>query len=167
LNPDASAVLNLSEDHLDRYAGMRDYADAKQRIFLGDGIQVVNRQDEWARGMAGSGRKVFTFGLDAPWEDGNWGLRDIDGELWLAEGRANLMKVSELKVKACTTPRMRSPHWLYAVRSVFHMSRCSTRSTRLKVCRIACRKSPKSKASRSMTIPRAPMSAPHSPRSWG
>jgi len=57
LNPEAAAVLNLSEDHLDRYAGMRDYADAKQRIFLGDGIQVVNRQDEWARGMAGSGRK--------------------------------------------------------------------------------------------------------------
>jgi len=99
LNPDAAAVLNLSEDHLDRYAGMRDYADAKQRIFLGDGIQVVNRQDDWARGMAGSGRKVFTFGLDAPWEDGNWGVREIDGELWLAEGRANLMKVSELKVE--------------------------------------------------------------------
>jgi UDP-N-acetylmuramoylalanine--D-glutamate ligase len=99
LNPDAAAVLNLSEDHLDRYAGMRDYADAKERVFLGDGIQVVNRQDDWARGMAGPGRKVLTFGLDEPWDDGNWGLRDIEGELWLAEGRANLMKVSELKVE--------------------------------------------------------------------
>ena len=45
LNPDAAVVLNLSEDHLDRYSGMRDYADAKARIFLGDGIQIVNRQD--------------------------------------------------------------------------------------------------------------------------
>jgi UDP-N-acetylmuramoylalanine--D-glutamate ligase len=98
LNPDAAAVLNVSEDHLDRYSGMRDYADAKARIFLGDGIQVVNREDDWARGMIGPGRKVFTFGLDEPWNDGNWGLRDIEGELWLAEGRANLMKVSELKV---------------------------------------------------------------------
>jgi UDP-N-acetylmuramoylalanine--D-glutamate ligase len=98
LNPDAAAVLNLSEDHLDRYSGMRGYADAKSRIFLGDGIQVVNRQDDWARGMVGPGRKVFTFGLNEPWNEGNWGLRDIDGELWLAEGRANLMKVGELKV---------------------------------------------------------------------
>jgi UDP-N-acetylmuramoylalanine--D-glutamate ligase len=98
LNPDAAAVLNMSEDHLDRYSGMRDYADAKARIFLGDGIQVVNRQDNWARDMIGPGRKVFTFGLDEPWNEGNWGLRDIDGELWLAEGRANLMKVAELKV---------------------------------------------------------------------
>ena len=98
LNPDAAAVLNVSEDHLDRYSGMRDYADAKARIFLGDGIQVVNREDGWARGMIGPGRKVFTFGLDEPWNEGNWGLRDIEGELWLAEGRANLMKISELKV---------------------------------------------------------------------
>ncbi len=98
LNPDAAAVLNLSEDHLDRYSGLREYADAKARIFFGDGIQVVNRQDNWAYGMVEPGRKVFTFGLDEPWNEGNWGLRDIDGELWLAEGRANLMKVSELKV---------------------------------------------------------------------
>src|SRR5690242_17945063 len=33
LDPDAAAVLNLSEDHFDRYAGMRDYANAKARIF--------------------------------------------------------------------------------------------------------------------------------------
>jgi UDP-N-acetylmuramoylalanine--D-glutamate ligase len=98
LNPDAAVVLNLSEDHLDRYSGMRDYADAKARIFLGEGIQVVNRQDDWARSMAGPGRKVLTFGLDEPWNEGNWGLRDIGGELWLAEGRANLMRVAELKV---------------------------------------------------------------------
>ena len=98
LNPDAAAVLNLSEDHLDRYSGMRDYADAKARIFLGDGIQVINREDGWSSDMIGPGRKVFTFGLDEPWNEGNWGLRGIEGELWLAEGRANLMKVSELKV---------------------------------------------------------------------
>ena len=98
LNPDAAAVLNMSEDHLDRYSGMGDYADAKARIFLGNGIQIVNRDDARARSMTGPGRKVLTFGLDEPWNEGNWGMRDIEGELWLAEGRANLMKVSELKV---------------------------------------------------------------------
>ena len=98
LNPEAATVLNVSEDHLDRYSDMRAYAEAKSRIFQGDGTQVVNREDTWARSMIGPGRKVLTFGLDEPWNEGNWGLRDIAGELWLAEGRANLMKVSELKV---------------------------------------------------------------------
>jgi UDP-N-acetylmuramoylalanine--D-glutamate ligase len=59
---------------------------------------VINRGDLWAREMARPGRRIFTFGLDEPHEEGAWGLRDLDGELWLAEGRANLMKVSELKV---------------------------------------------------------------------
>ncbi|HZF22112.1 MAG TPA: UDP-N-acetylmuramoyl-L-alanine--D-glutamate ligase [Burkholderiales bacterium] len=98
LNVDAGTVLNLSEDHLDRYAGIREYAQAKARIFFGNGAQVINREDAWAREMAASGRRVFTFGLDEPREEGAWGLRNLDGELWLAEGRANLMKVSELKV---------------------------------------------------------------------
>ncbi len=98
LNPEAAAVLNLSEDHLDRYADMQGYADAKARIFMGDGIQIVNRQDARVRTMVRAGQKEFTFGLDEPWKENEWGLRNVEGELWLAEGRANLMKVSELKV---------------------------------------------------------------------
>jgi len=98
LNVDAGAVLNLSEDHLDRYEDMREYAQAKARIFYGDGAQVINRDDAWARSMGRPDRRVFTFGRDEPRNEGAWGLRNIDGELWLAEGRANLMKVSELKV---------------------------------------------------------------------
>jgi len=45
LNAEAAAVLNLSEDHLDRYPGMPDYAKAKERVFIGDGVQVLNRED--------------------------------------------------------------------------------------------------------------------------
>jgi UDP-N-acetylmuramoylalanine--D-glutamate ligase len=47
LNVDVGAVLNLSEDHLDRYAGMREYAQAKARIFFGNGVQLINREDAW------------------------------------------------------------------------------------------------------------------------
>ena len=52
LDPHVAACLNLSEDHLDRYAGMAVYAQAKARIFRGNGVQVLNRQDVWCRGMA-------------------------------------------------------------------------------------------------------------------
>ena len=74
LCPDAATVLNLSEDHLDRYDGMREYAAAKARIFLGSaighgddrGMQILNRNDSMVRGMALGGRKQITFGWICP-----------------------------------------------------------------------------------------------------
>jgi UDP-N-acetylmuramoylalanine--D-glutamate ligase len=35
LQADAATVLNISEDHLDRYAGIDDYAASKARVFQG------------------------------------------------------------------------------------------------------------------------------------
>jgi len=45
LDADAASVLNVTEDHLDRYDGMADYAAAKERIFEGHGTQILNRAD--------------------------------------------------------------------------------------------------------------------------
>lgn len=46
--PDVAALLNLSEDHLDRYPDYQAYIDAKLRIFenqTGEDFAVVNRDD--------------------------------------------------------------------------------------------------------------------------
>lgn len=46
--PDVAVLLNLSEDHLDRYPSYQAYIDAKLRIFenqTGDDYAVVNRDD--------------------------------------------------------------------------------------------------------------------------
>ena len=98
LNAEAAVVLNLSEDHLDRYHDVNEYADTKSRIFQGDGVQILNRQDALSRQMALGGRCAFTFGSDEPRDRHEWGLRTVDGELWLAEGPENLIKASELQV---------------------------------------------------------------------
>jgi UDP-N-acetylmuramoylalanine--D-glutamate ligase len=98
LDAQVAACLNLSEDHLDRYAAMVDYARAKARIFRGSGSQVLNRQEVWSRSMAVAGRKVFTFGLDEPANDREWGLTESQGETWLAQGNQKLMGVSQLRV---------------------------------------------------------------------
>jgi len=74
LQPRAATVLNLSEDHLDRYDDMREYAAAKARIFGGDGLQLLNRGDSWSCGMALPGRRKVTFGLDVPEAGEDWGL---------------------------------------------------------------------------------------------
>ncbi len=98
LNPAAATVLNVSEDHLDRYSGMDEYARAKARIFRGEGIQVLNRDDARSMRMAVADRKQLSFGLDAPGRAEDFGLLRVDGELWLAQGATPLLGSSELSI---------------------------------------------------------------------
>ena len=99
LAADAATVLNISEDHLDRYRGIDDYARAKARIFSGDGIQVLNRDDPRSLAMALPGRKTISFGLDIPRRAQDWGLLERGGEPWLAQGaNTTLLAVRELKL---------------------------------------------------------------------
>ena len=64
LECDSAAMLNLSQDHLDRYASMTDYAAAKARIFLNAKHQVLNRQDPVSMSMKQRGQGLSTFGTD-------------------------------------------------------------------------------------------------------
>jgi UDP-N-acetylmuramoylalanine--D-glutamate ligase len=111
LRPDAAAVLNLSEDHLDRYVDMHSYAAAKRRLFLhgvpagdargGDGckgVQVLNRDDPLVRGMALAGRKQMSFGLGLPAGGSDFGLLHEGDTTWLMQGDTRLLKTSELGV---------------------------------------------------------------------
>ncbi|MCC6852112.1 MAG: UDP-N-acetylmuramoyl-L-alanine--D-glutamate ligase [Rubrivivax sp.] len=104
--PDAAAVLNLSEDHLDWHGSLAAYAEAKARIFGSRAAMVVNRDDarveamvpqppaaEAAPAAAAKGRgrakpkfvprRVVRFGLGAPQQPGDWGLLEEGGMVWL------------------------------------------------------------------------------------
>lgn len=94
LDADAATVLNLSEDHMDRYPDMGAYAAAKARIFSGDGVQVVNRDDARSLAMARPGRHAVSFGLDRCPKGENFGL--CEDELCL--GGDMLMPLSALPV---------------------------------------------------------------------
>lgn len=98
LNADAAAVLNVSEDHLDRYGSVDEYAAAKARIFQGSGMQVLNRDDARCMAMALPGREVVTFGLDAPRNERDFGVVRDGGDIWLTCGRERLLKAGELQV---------------------------------------------------------------------
>jgi UDP-N-acetylmuramoylalanine--D-glutamate ligase len=94
LAPSAATVLNLSEDHMDRYDAIADYAAAKARIFAGAGTQVLNRGDAWSMRMREAALPCVTFGLDAPPAEADWGVR---GDV-LVHGGETLMSVDELPV---------------------------------------------------------------------
>ncbi len=63
LNADAVCVLNISEDHLDRYDNLLDYAHSKAKILLGAGVQVLNADDALCRAMAAKDAPVKWFSL--------------------------------------------------------------------------------------------------------
>ncbi len=96
LNADTATALNVSDDHLDRYAGLDDYAAAKARIFYGEGVQVLNRQDHRVMDMALPGRRTISFGLDVPTGANDFGLREKSGAPWIARGDSLLLPVTEL-----------------------------------------------------------------------
>ncbi len=93
LNPDVAVVLNVTEDHMDRYPDMVAYAAAKARIYEGCHHPVSNRDDPW-----NLRESALTFGLGEPDGFQAWGVRRWLGEEWLVEGRRHVMKCSELRV---------------------------------------------------------------------
>jgi UDP-N-acetylmuramoylalanine--D-glutamate ligase len=86
LDLDAATMLNLSEDHLDRYSGMAAYGAAKARIFAGTGLQVLNRDDTASLAMHREHRRVMTFGLNEPHNEHELGLLRRDAGFVLAQG---------------------------------------------------------------------------------
>ncbi|MSN25949.1 MAG: UDP-N-acetylmuramoyl-L-alanine--D-glutamate ligase [Geobacter sp.] len=72
--PTVAALLNLSEDHLDRYPGYQDYINAKLRIFenqTADDFAVLNRDDELVWEQAGKlSAQVFPFSRKMELEEG-------------------------------------------------------------------------------------------------
>ena len=92
----AATVLNVSANHMDRYAGIADYAGAKARIFLGATVQVINRDDPIVRLMRLPGRTVQTFGAGVPLSEEEWGLVERADGTWLARGGELIMHASRL-----------------------------------------------------------------------
>lgn len=96
LNADAATVLNVTQDHLDRYADMTAYAAAKARIFAGQGVQLLNREDAYSQAMALPQHTIQSFGLGAPANDAEWGLVQVEGEDWLAHGQEKLLPCKDI-----------------------------------------------------------------------
>jgi UDP-N-acetylmuramoylalanine--D-glutamate ligase len=103
LHPDAATVLNISQDHMDRYATLDDYAAAKLRVFAGEGVQVLNRDDARVMAMALPGRAQWSFGLlpaepEVGTKHGHFGLTTRKDRLWLCEGEEALLPVDKLTI---------------------------------------------------------------------
>jgi len=98
LNADAATVLNVCEDHLDRYDGMDGYAAAKKRILDGCGVQVLNRDDARCMAMKNAVSKCVSFGLNAPGCETDFGIEREGSDIWLVQGNQRLIRAGELQL---------------------------------------------------------------------
>ncbi len=85
--PKVAVLLNVTEDHLDRYRDFEDYARTKGRLFAqqdGRDFAVVNRDDPVALELAEAGRaEQYLFGHGpSPAQ----GMYDDGESAWLVEG---------------------------------------------------------------------------------
>jgi UDP-N-acetylmuramoylalanine--D-glutamate ligase len=94
----AAAVLNISADHMDRYASIDEYARAKQRIFARAATLVINADDPLvaAMRMGAKKRRVITFSTQR--DDADFGLVRRDGRISLARQGVALLDTARLKI---------------------------------------------------------------------
>lgn len=93
LNAFASALLNISPDHLDRYDSEQEYQNAKAKVFNGDGVMVINVDDSYVNQLAQPKRNQITFGKDA-----DFSVITKDGKQYLAGQGQTLIEIDKLKI---------------------------------------------------------------------
>jgi UDP-N-acetylmuramoylalanine--D-glutamate ligase len=98
--PKAAAFLNLSEDHLDRYRGLDDYAAAKRRLFRDmdeDGIAVLNADDPVSSGTETRARRRL-FSRRRRVEDGCWADAGRIVEVAPGGSEVELFRAADLRI---------------------------------------------------------------------
>jgi UDP-N-acetylmuramoylalanine--D-glutamate ligase len=123
--PDAAAVLNVTDDHLDWHGSMASYAAAKARAWGREAVMVINRDDAQVEALAAAAQAVakaatvaaakpgaaaraaslmtraaVRFGTDAPRASGDFGLVTENGMTWLVRALPAEDGVAPKRVRA-------------------------------------------------------------------
>ena len=94
----AAVVLNISPDHMDRYADVNAYAMCKQAIYANTTHAVINRDDAFVSKMLNQDNNVVGFTLRNP-AAGDFGICMHGDEQYLCRGDELLLKITELKIR--------------------------------------------------------------------
>jgi UDP-N-acetylmuramoylalanine--D-glutamate ligase len=94
----AAAVLNVSPDHLDRYASVAAYAEAKARIFARCDTAVINLDDPLVVAMPKPGQRQLSFSLRAA-IGADYAVAIHDGGSWLTRRGEPLLPVAAMRIR--------------------------------------------------------------------
>lgn len=107
LAADVACILNITPDHMDRYQHFNDYVAAKHRIYQQCKKAVINRDDPLTWIADYQRVETISFGQSTPHQH-EFGLREVQGEWYLAYGEENLLSVNKLTI-------MGQQNWLNAL----------------------------------------------------
>ncbi|MFP1929037.1 UDP-N-acetylmuramoyl-L-alanine--D-glutamate ligase [Lonsdalea quercina] len=95
LHAAAATILNVTEDHSNRYPlGLQQYRAAKLRIYENAAVCVVNADDALTMPVRGADDRCLSFGVDV----GNYHLNRQQGETWLRVNGERVINTRELKL---------------------------------------------------------------------
>ncbi|MFI8415180.1 UDP-N-acetylmuramoyl-L-alanine--D-glutamate ligase [Serratia sp. NPDC078593] len=95
LHAAAATILNVTEDHMDRYPlGLQQYRAAKLRIYENADVCVVNADDALTMPVRGADERCISFGADV----GNYHLNHQLGEIWLRVNGEKVLNTREMKL---------------------------------------------------------------------
>ena len=98
LQPVVATVLNVSEDHLDRYNSYQEYAEAKRKIYHKAATCLVNADDSnsWYEPTE-QNQKVIRFGVATAEQQPEWNV-DISQNAIIHNGKT-ILSISELTLQ--------------------------------------------------------------------
>lgn len=89
----AATVLNVTEDHMDRYPqGLEQYRSAKLRIYDQAKVCVVNADDALTLPAGGADSRCVSFGINV----GDYHLTQQQGEIWLRARGEKILNSKEM-----------------------------------------------------------------------
>ncbi|WBM70025.1 UDP-N-acetylmuramoyl-L-alanine--D-glutamate ligase [Buttiauxella sp. WJP83] len=91
----AATILNVTEDHMDRYPfGLQQYRAAKLRVYENAAVCVVNADDALTMPVRGADDRCVSFGVDV----GDYHLNHQQGDTWLRVKGEKILNTKEMKV---------------------------------------------------------------------
>jgi UDP-N-acetylmuramoylalanine--D-glutamate ligase len=98
LSAAVATVLNVSEDHMDRYDSLHEYQKVKQRIYRKCRAAVCNKQDILTVPLLPDKTPVNAFTTGTP-DLNEFGLLSDGKDKWLCHGVKRLIHTSSIKLK--------------------------------------------------------------------
>lgn len=98
LNALAATILNISEDHMDRYSSKLAYLQAKQRVFQGCRYVIVNDDDLLSEPLMAESMKSIRFGVAKPDIQKFSTLKEGD-ETFICHGFEPLININDVAIK--------------------------------------------------------------------
>lgn len=98
LDLQAATVLNVTPDHLDRYASVAQYAEAKSRIFSRCDTAIINLDDPLVIEMPRPGQRTLSFSLRAS-IGADYAVASQGSQWFLTQRGQPLLSLSEMKIK--------------------------------------------------------------------